>query len=295
MILASKITKRYGTVKALDSVSFKIEAGESIALWGANGAGKTTAIRCLLGVHNFEGNLRVDNIDVQQEGKKARSLIGYVPQEMAFFDMSVLETLQFYARLKKVNPEQISAALETVQLVGHNDKAVKALSGGMKQRLALAIALLTDPPILLLDEPTASLDAGAQRDFIKLIRSLNHGGKTIVFSSHRFEEVAALANQVIVLEGGKLRSIYSPSELAVELGLRQWLRIEVADDFRSDACEILHEKGYNYVPNGSSVYVNIQQDQRMNVLRTLENGEIPVLDFDITDSYAVPSQEVESC
>lgn len=294
MILANEITKRYGTVLALDSVSFKIEAGQSFALWGANGAGKTTAIRCLLGVHNFEGSLTVNNIDVQQQGKKARSLIGYVPQEMAFFDMSVLETLQFYARLKKVSPERIPAALETVQLVGHDDKSVKALSGGMKQRLALAIAVLADPPILLLDEPTASLDAGAQRDFIKLIRGLNESGKTIVFSSHRFEEVTALAKHVIVLEGGKLKSIYTPGQLAIELGLRQWLRVEIADDYRLHACEILQEKGYHYVPNGSSVYVNIQKEQRINVLRTLENGAIPVLDFDITDSYTVPSQERES-
>lgn len=291
MINANTITKRYGTVLALDNVSFTIESGESIALWGANGAGKTTAIRCLLGVHAFEGNLTVDTIDVQQEGKKARSLIGYVPQEMAFFDMSVLETLQFYARLKKVNPDNIAAALETVQLVGHDDKSVKALSGGMKQRLMLAIALLADPPILLLDEPTASLDAAAQRDFIKLIRSLNEAGKTIVFSSHRFEEVAALANQVIVLEGGKLKIICTPTELAVELGLRQWLRLDIADEYRLNACDVLSEEGYHYVPNGSYVYVNIQQNQRMMVLRTLENSAVPILDFDITDSYAVPSQE----
>lgn len=294
MIIATNITKRYGKVAALDKVSFTIEAGESIALWGANGAGKTTAIRCLLGVHTFEGTLSVDDIDVQRQGKKARSLIGYVPQEMAFFDMSVLETLQFYARLKKVNPERIPTALETVQLIGHNDKSVNALSGGMKQRLALAIALLANPPILLLDEPTASLDAGAQRDFIKLIRSLNGSGKTIVFSSHRFEEVAALANQVIVLEGGKLKTICSPNELAIELGLRQWLRVEVEDDYRINASDVLREEGYNYVPNGTALYVNIQEGQRMAVLRTLENAEIPILDFDITDSYAVPSQEDKS-
>jgi ABC-type multidrug transport system ATPase subunit len=294
MIIANNISKRYGKVFALDNVSFTLEAGESIALWGANGAGKTTAIRCLLGVHSFEGTLTVDKIDVQQQGKKARSLIGYVPQEMAFFDMSVLETLQFYARLKKNNPERIATALETVQLIGHDEKSVKALSGGMKQRLALAIALLADPPILLLDEPTASLDAGAQRDFIKLIRSLNISGKTIVFSSHRFEEVAALANQVIILESGKLKTICTPAQLASELGLRQWLRVEIADDFRLNACDILRDKGYDYVPNGTSLYVNIQEGQRMAVLRTLENGAVPILDFDITDSYAVPSRENKS-
>lgn len=215
MITAKRISKHYGKVTALDNVSFTIEAGEALALWGANGAGKTTAIRCLLGVHSFEGSLILDSIDVQKNGKAARTRIGYVPQEMAFFDMSVRETLQFYARLKKVSETEIDSALDTVQLVEQDDKAVSALSGGMKQRLALAIALLADPPILLLDEPTASLDAEAQREFVHLIRELNQAGKTIIFSSHRFEEVAALAQSVLVLEGGKLKTLVSQTSSPV--------------------------------------------------------------------------------
>lgn len=294
MITAREISKHYGNVTALDSVSFTIEAGESLALWGANGAGKTTAIRCLLGVHSFEGSLTVDSIDVQKNGKAARTKIGYVPQEMAFFDMSLRETLQFYARLKKVAETEIASALETVQLVGHDDKAVSALSGGMKQRMALAIALLSDPPILLLDEPTASLDAEAQREFVHLIRSLNQAGKTVIFSSHRFEEVAALARRVLVLEGGKLKTLSTPEELAVELGLRQWLRVVIGDTHRQNAYQVLETNGYHHVPNGKSIYVNIESVSKMDVLRLFENVQIPVVDFDVTDSYAVPNEGGQS-
>lgn len=294
MITAKEISKYYGKVAALDNVSFTIEAGESLALWGANGAGKTTAIRCLLGVHSFEGSLTVDSIDVQNDGKAARTKIGYVPQEMAFFDMSVHETLQFYARLKKVNENQIASALETVQLVGHDDKAVSALSGGMKQRLALAIALLSNPPILLLDEPTASLDAEAQREFVHLIRSLNQAGKTVIFSSHRFEEVAALAKHVLVLEGGKLKILCTPEELATELGLRQWLRVVIGDSHHENAYQLLENNGYQHVPNGTSIYVNIESVSKMEVLRLFENVQIPVVDFDVSDSYAVPDDGGQS-
>jgi len=294
MIVATEITKRYGKMLALDNVSFTIEAGESIALWGANGAGKTTAIRCLLGIHGFEGTLTINGINVLKQGKSARALIGYVPQEMSFFEMSVAETLIFYARLKKVDTQTIDAVLKTVDLLDHRSKSVNALSGGMKQRLALAIALLANPPLLLLDEPTASLDTAAQRDFIRMIRNLNAAGKTIVFSSHRFEEVAALANRVLLLNVGKLVNKFTPEELAVELGLRQWLRVIVGADDKSEACRMLADEGYTFVPNGKAIYVNIGTRQKMDVLRLLSEVQIPVTDFDVTDSYAVPANGGES-
>ena len=290
MIIAQNITKRYGKVHALDTLNFTIAEGKSVALWGANGAGKTTVIRCLLGVHPFEGKLSVDGIDVQKYGKRARTLIGYVPQEMAFFDMSVRETLQFYARLKKIDSNIIPSVLEAVKLEGQDNKGVSALSGGMKQRLALAIALLSDPKILLLDEPTASLDAHAQQDFIHMIQDLNASGKTIVFSSHRFEEVVALSDHVIWLEGGKLKAVCTPNELAVELGLRQWLRIEVSHEHHDVAIRNLTEGGYRHIPNGKAIYVNVETHQKVDILRLFDSVQIPIADFDVADSYAVPQQ-----
>ncbi|MBK8024942.1 MAG: ABC transporter ATP-binding protein [Chloroflexi bacterium] len=214
MITAVGLTKRYANALALDDLSFTIAAGEAVALWGANGAGKTTTLRCLLGVQGFEGELTVNSIDVAQNSKAARRIIGYVPQETIFYDMPVLETLHFYARLKKAGAERVSAVLEQVQLTPHQHKRVSMLSGGMKQRLALAAALLADPPILILDEPTANLDVKAQRDFIQLVQALNQSGKTIVFSSHRIEEVMALGSRVLVLSEGRLLLECTPPELA---------------------------------------------------------------------------------
>jgi ABC-type multidrug transport system ATPase subunit len=294
MIVATNITKRYGKMLALDNVSFTIEAGDSIALWGANGAGKTTAIRCLLGIHSFEGALTINGIDVLKQGKAARALIGYVPQEMTFFEMSVAETMLFYARLKKVDTQTIDSVLKTVDLFEHRTKSVNALSGGMKQRLALAVALLANPPILLLDEPTASLDAAAQRDFIHMIRDLNKAGKTVIFSSHRFEEVAALSKRVLLLNAGRLVNTFTPQDLAVELGLRQWLRLIVSQDDKSAACAVLENEGYQFVPNGKAIYVNISTRQKLDVLRLFTTVAIPIADFDVTDSYAVPDNRGQS-
>lgn len=283
MITANNLTKRYGKVAALNAVSFTIRAGESIALWGANGAGKTTTLRCLLGVQGFEGELVVNGIDVRKQGKAARAAIGYVPQETAFYDMSVLETLQFYARLKKAAQQRVGEVLEQVQLDSHSAKRVNMLSGGMKQRLALAVALLADPPVLVLDEPTANLDVQAQRDFIHTIQSLNQSGKTIVFSSHRLDEVIALSSRVLVLADGRLTLECPPHELAARLGLHRWLRIWVAPEQKETTIQIFDREGYTYMPNGRSIYVQITHGGKIAPLRSLEQANVAVEDFDLIE------------
>ncbi len=291
MIIAKNLTKRYGKITALNNVSFTIEAGEAVALWGANGAGKTTTLRCLLGVQGFEGELTVNGINVSRNGKAARAAIGYVPQEAAFYDMTVLETLRFYARLKKTAPQRVYDVLEQVQLTSHGSKRVNMLSGGMKQRLALAIALLADPPVLVLDEPTANLDVKAQRDFIHTVQMLNQSGKTIVFSSHRLDEVIALGSRVIVLSDGELMLECRPHELAEKLGLHRWLRIWVATQHKENTLKVLDEQGFTYMPNGRSVYVQVNLGGKIAPLRLLEMASIPVEDFDLIDGELVVQEE----
>lgn len=281
MIIAENLTKRYGSALALDRVSFTINQGDSIALWGSNGAGKTTTLQCLLGIQSFEGKLSVNGIDVRKQGKATRAVIGYVPQVAAFYDMTVTETIRFYARLKKVSKENAQLSLERVQLTPHQHKRVNELSGGMKQRLALAVALLSDPPILLLDEPTANLDVQAQRDFIAMIQNLNKEGKTVVFSSHRLDEVMALANRALVLDHGKLTLECSPSDMAEKLGLYCWLRLWIPATHKQDSLQLLESHGFTCTPNGRAVYVRVSAGNKNAPLRALENAQIPVEDFDL--------------
>lgn len=283
MIIANNLVKRYGKITVLDDVTFSIRAGEAVALWGANGAGKTTTLRCLLGVQGFEGRLTVNGIDVRHQGKAARTVIGYVPQEASFYDLSIQETLNFYARLKKVPASRIFEVLEQVQLNSHIKKRVSMLSGGMKQRLALAVALLADPPILILDEPTANLDVSAQRDFIHTIQVLNQAGKTVVFSSHRMDEVMALASRVLVLADGKLLFECQPNELTEKLGLRRWLRIWVAAHHRKDTLRVLSEQGFVYSPNGRSVFVQVNENGKIAPLWSLQQAQIPIENFDLVE------------
>jgi ABC-2 type transport system ATP-binding protein/nitrous oxidase accessory protein len=201
------LVKRFGKRAVLDGVSFRVREGEAIALCGSNGAGKTTVLRCVLGLQPHEGSIRVNGRDAARDGKAARASIGYVPQELAFQEnVPVGETIAFYARLRRAGEAEVRALLHEVGLLDAASRPAGALSGGMKQRLALAIALLGDPPVLLLDEPTSNLDPEGREAFLKRLVALRETGKTILFTSHRGDEVEALADRVLFLDAGKVRA-----------------------------------------------------------------------------------------
>ena len=205
------VHKRFGRIGVLNGVTFDVRPGQSIALWGSNGAGKTTLIRCLLGLIDFTGDIRVAGLDVRRHGKSARRMIGYVPQELALYDdFRLTEAAYFMARLKGADPRACGPILADLGLAGHERKRVRELSGGMKQRLALGIALLNNPPVLVLDEPTSNLDTAGRAALMELLLDLKRSGKTILFISHRPEEVAGLADRVLTLEHGKLLTDTAP-------------------------------------------------------------------------------------
>ncbi len=162
-IALESVTKAYGSFKAVDDLTASIERGGVWALLGPNGAGKTTLLKCMLGLIHFKGRITIEGFDIGSKGKAARGMIGYVPQQPSLYDnLSVLETLRFYANMRGVKRSRITELLEFVGLELWGRASVGALSSGMRQRLMLALALLSDPPTLLLDEPTANLDVRRQ-------------------------------------------------------------------------------------------------------------------------------------
>jgi ABC-type multidrug transport system ATPase subunit len=216
MIRIDHLTKRFGRSIAVNDVSLSLGSGDSVALWGSNGAGKTTVIRCVLGLLPYEGIIEIAGYDLRRHGKSVRRLIGYVPQELGFYDdLRVHEAVRFFARLKGVAIPGIDSVLASVSLEGHDRKRIRDLSGGMKQRLALAIALLGEPPILVLDEVTASLDACGREDFVRLLSELAGSGRTLLFASHRAEEIATLAKRIITMESGRIASDVASGSAAV--------------------------------------------------------------------------------
>lgn len=288
-VRVDNFTKQYGKVVALENVSFAAQPGQAIALWGPNGAGKTTLLKAMLGLIDFKGAIQIEGCDVKRAGKNARRQIGYVPQEAIFYDLSVQATLEFYARLKRVGqrqalplPTRVATLLNRVGLIDHANKPVPALSGGLKQRLALAIALLADPPVLLLDEPTANLDAKARSDYLNLLAALHHEGKTIIFASHRIEEVETLADQVMMLERGRLVETISPEELRARLSSNIEMVLWVNEAQRAHAKNCLAEKGIDAHLNGrGTVVVRIQSQQKMRALNLLNECGVTVQNFEI--------------
>lgn len=224
MVRARGLTKRYGRLRALDGVTFALDPGQIVALLGPNGSGKTTTFKCLLGVIGFEGSVEVDGILVKDKGKEARRRIGYLPQTTAFDAGDTCEqVLQFLAELKGVQPERTSQLLRRVRLADQRATRVGHLSGGMRQRLALAAALLSDPPLLLLDEPTANLDTVSRREFHELLLELRGEGRTVVLSTHFVESLGEIADRVIVLREGRVVLDATVEELRRAAGGRRFL------------------------------------------------------------------------
>jgi len=285
MINIQDLTKRFGRVCALSQLTMSVERSQAVALWGSNGAGKTTLIRCMLGILRHQGEISVEGLNPRRDGKSVRRRIGYVPQELGFHDdMKLGIAMRFFARLRGESTERACAQLERVGLHGHEEKRVRDLSGGMKQRLALAIALLGEPPIIVLDEPTSNLDASGRADVVQSLRTLKQAGKTILFASHRPDEVASLADRVIVLERGKLMRDATVAEMWPSAAAIQSMRIHVADELVAQAAHVLRNAGHTVNLNGHGLCVAVMHGQKAKPIHVLAEARIKVSDFEFLDS-----------
>ncbi|MCG9134861.1 nitrous oxide reductase family maturation protein NosD [Candidatus Poribacteria bacterium] len=290
------LTKRYGTVTAVDTVSFDVTAGETVALWGINGAGKTTVLRCILGILPFDGTITVaNNNEAAVEfsgsnvspavGKAIRRQIGYVPQEVRLqSDLTVKETVLFYARFRSVPQMEIEELMEEWLLFSIADKQISALSGGMKQRLSLAIAMLSDPPILLLDEPTSNLDSQTQREFWGTLERLSTAGKTLIFCSHRLDEIMGIADRVIVMNAGRKVAEGPPTALDDYLSTDILLHLRIPEKFQDKAATLLTEKGFSVRHSRLDVSVRTAHKKKMEPFHILMAASIPIDDFELSDS-----------
>ncbi|MEZ4727854.1 MAG: ABC transporter ATP-binding protein [Caldilineaceae bacterium] len=282
MITFTHVTKHFGHYRALDDLSFGVTVQQATALWGPNGAGKTTVIKCLLGLLRYEGQIMVNGYDAYRDGRQARRHVGYVPQELAFYEeMSTLAAVHFFAQLKGVPLAAAIPILTQVGLEEHADKTVAALSGGMKQRLALGLALLGDPPVLVLDEPTSNLDPAGRRHFLQLLAQVKAAGKTILFTSHRLEEIEQIADQVIVMERGAIKLICPGQALATQLGLHTTVKLRLPVELLDTALGVLQRDGFQARRNGVGVLVDVHPGEKAHPIHSLSRAQIAVTDFEM--------------
>lgn len=209
---------------AVKNLSLKIDKGSIFGLLGPNGAGKTTTIRMLtMQLKPTAGNIFYDNLDIKMQAKELKSIIGVVPQHINFDqDLTVGENLELHARLqhlgRAVREKRIKELLEYVELADVVNDGVRRLSGGMKRRLLIARALIHQPKILFMDEPTVALDPQVRRRIWELIRNLAKTGVTIFLTTHYIEEAESLCDEVAILNKGELIALGTPKSYLEKLG-----------------------------------------------------------------------------
>lgn len=205
VIEISHLTRNYGNHKGVFDLSLNIESGEVFGFLGPNGAGKTTTIRHLMGfIKPQQGNCKIDGLDCWHQAARLQQEIGYIPGEIAFFnDMNGDEYLNFIGKYRKLN--KLNRKEELIKRFELNPKGkIKKMSKGMKQKLGIVAAFMHDPQILILDEPTSGLDPIMQNNFVELINEEKARGKTIIMSSHIFEEVEKTCDRIGIIKEGHL-------------------------------------------------------------------------------------------
>jgi Cu-processing system ATP-binding protein len=223
-------TKSYGRQKAVAALTFAVEPGEAVALLGPNGSGKTTTLKGAAGlVRPTSGRVLVGHPEEDASSAHARRAISYLPQRVAFPEaLTGLEVVEFYRRLRGAGAGRSAEVLRLASLNGASARPVSTYSGGMIQRLGLAVAALPDSPVMLLDEPTAALDPDGLCAFYGLVERRRRDGRALLFTSHQLGDVERLADRFLLLVGGRLAASLSRRELSERLASRGVMRLSLA-------------------------------------------------------------------
>ncbi len=282
-VAAWNLTRRFGDFVAVDDVTLSVQAGEIYGFLGSNGAGKSTTIRMLCGLLTpTSGRAEVAGFDVGRKPEQVKRRIGYMSQKFSLYlDLTVVENLRFFGGVYGLKPgplsERVDWALEMAELRGSEGKLAAELSGGYRQRLALACSLLHEPPVVFLDEPTGGVDPVARRRFWDQIYALSAAGKTVFVTTHFMDE-AEHCHRIALMDAGKVVAEGSPGEL--KQGLGDLLHLEVACQPAARALEVLRAQPFvaGISIFGTSVHVSTPERGQGDdlVRRTLADAGIHV-------------------
>ncbi len=287
-LVVDRLVKSYGDQRAVDGISFTLEAGECFGLLGPNGAGKTTTLRCCLGlVAPDGGTIRLLGEPVPERAREARAKVGVVPQfDNLDPDFSLAENLLVYGRYFGLADADIEARipglLEFAGLSGKDMNNIRTLSGGMKRRLTLARALVNDPDLLVLDEPTTGLDPQARHLIWDRLKKLLNAGKTILITTHFMDEAERLCDRLAIVDAGRIVTIGAPRALIAEHiepqvvevygeGAEDWADAEAGRFARR--CEVSGETAFCYVDDAAPLRAHLGERPRLKTLHRPANLE----------------------
>lgn len=292
MVEVTNLTKRYGNITAVDNISFSVEPGVILGFLGPNGAGKSTTMNIITGyISSTSGTVTIDGCDILENPKQAKMKIGYLPEiPPLYIDMTVKKYLEFMFDLKRVKlpkAEHIDEVMRLVHISDKGDRLIKNLSKGYKQRVGFAQALLGNPPVLILDEPTVGLDPKQIIEIRNLIRGL--GKKhTVIFSSHVLSEVSEICDRVLVISKGKIVADAKTGELSATLSnnLKLSLIIEGASAAVIDGLKKIPgvtgvKKLRDFSGNAAKYCVDYKKDAdiRRDVFNAMARLDCPILEM----------------
>lgn len=279
------VVKRYGSYLAVDNLSLDINEGEVFGLLGPNGAGKSTTIKMLMGLLKANsGEICINGCNIKEKTIEAKRLLGLVPQDIAIYEsISTRENVEFFGSLYGLSGRRLrSAADEALQFVGLQDnknQKPKTFSGGMKRRLNIACAIVHQPRVIIMDEPTVGIDPQSRNHILQSVRELNRRGCTIIYTSHYMEEVEAICDRVGIIDHGKLIALGYKSEVKKMINTDEIISIE-ATELRFNPIEELKQlngvKDVLLMDNSIEICTNDAQAVLQDALFILSKGDIRV-------------------
>ena len=282
------VSVKYGSYVAVEGLNLSVEGGEILGLLGPNGAGKSTAMKAISGqITNYTGRIEIEGNEIKTLGRKLAQYVGIVPQEYSFlYDFQVEENLRFFGELAGIGKteldERIRQLLEQLQLKEFAKKPAKDLSGGYKRLLNIAISILHNPKILLMDEPTVGLDPEIRGKIWKVIRSLKENGMTIVLTTHYLDEAKELCDRIAIVNRGKMLAFGAPWQIVKEFGGRTVAVLQIDSDVENSLNALEPEDGVRITISRRMISIICKREQLIRtvgrIAKELEKGGKRILD-----------------
>ena len=288
------LQKKFGNKVVVSDISFSIEKGEVFGLLGPNGAGKSTTISMISGlIKQTQGTILINGIDTLKKRRETQKLIGLVPQDIALYPtLSAEENLKFWGKMQGVKTkdikERVNEVLRIVDLEDRRKERIETYSGGMKRRINIAAAMMHNPEIIIMDEPTVGIDPQSRNHILQMVKELNASGTTIIYTSHYMEEVEFLCNKIGIIDEGKIIAIEDKEQLKKSVQGDDRIEIEVSkiNDKIVDQIELVDyitKIEYQNELNKIIFYSSNASDALLDVLKIISQSEIKIIQTKIEE------------